>query len=124
MLSTTFTPPHPLVLLCDYDNLDAEIPEYNRRSIIRTTDTCISIRTIPDVDGDVSVTLAHTLPPELIHKSIEVFSGSICVPAKKLAVVTSENVKLLEIDVASDCAMLRIFVDEKKYPSAIWIEAR
>lgn len=124
MLSTTYTPPHPMVLVCDYDNLDAVIPESNRRSIIRTTETCISIRTIPDVDGDVTVTLASALPPEVLDKNIEVFGGSIYVPGKKIAVVTSENEKLLEIAVASDHAKLRIFVDQKKYPSAIWIEAR
>jgi len=124
MYSTSYTPPHPIVLVCDYDNLDAVIPEYDPRSIISASDTCVSIRTISEIDGDVTVTLTQRLPPELVRGKIAAFSGAIDVPGRRIAVVTSENEKLLEVTVGGNRVALRIFVDQKKYPTAIWIEAR
>ena len=54
----------------------------------------------------------------------EVFVGFVPAPSEKIAVVTSENHKLLETDIASTTAQVRILVDQPDYPSRIWIEAR
>ena len=110
MKSITFSPAHPIVFICDYDNLDAEIPIHDEASLVCATNTCISVGTQPNVDGDVTITLATRDPQSKEGPYIEVFSGVVEVPNGELAIVTSEDEKLLAIDVAStSAASLSVF---------------
>ena len=121
MKSITFTPPHPIFFICDHDNLDAVIPQYDPGCITSATDTCISVGTIAAVDGDVTVTLASTIPESLCNSYIDVFSGNIEVPSRQIAIVSSEDEKLLSRAMASSTICIRIFVDDNVYPQKIWV---
>jgi hypothetical protein len=121
MKSITFTPPHPIIFIGDYDNLDAEIPIYDPECLASSTDTCISIGTIASVDGDVAVTLASTIPEGVLDSYAEVFSDNIDVPSSRLAVFTSEDQKLVEMAVSSSTIHVRVFVDDEASPRHIWV---
>lgn len=123
MNSIIFSPAHPIVFICDYDNLEAEIPIYDPDSLVSATKTCISVGTQPSVEGDVTVTLASCEPGSEEEPYIEVFSGVVEVPNGQVAIVTSEDEKLLTVDLASTSAAVRIWVDNKVTPRRVWVTA-
>lgn len=122
MSTASYTPLHPILFVFDFSNQNMVVPEYNLDQVASANDSCVSVRTIADVDGDVTVTLAETLPLEV--NGVEVFGGAIAAPSRRVAVVTSHNEKLLETEVQGERATVRIVVDDEAHPSRIWIEAR
>jgi len=122
MKTITFTPEHPIVFICDYDSSEVEIPEYDAGSIASVSETCVSIRTIADVDGDVTITLSNTTPEPILEAYKEVFSGQIEIFGSEVAVVNSANERLLAIAVVGPMIQVRVFVDNEKYPERLWVE--
>lgn len=122
MNTARYTPPHPILFLLDCFIRNMVVPEYNPERVVSVRDSCILLRTIAEVDGDVTVTLAEILPREA--SGVEVFAGTIAAPSGRLAVVTSDNEKLLETRVHGKRATVRIVVDDAVYPRRILIEAR
>jgi hypothetical protein len=53
-----------------------------------------------------------------------VFAGSIVLPSGSVAIVTSENEKLLERSIGRTIVALQIFVDDEVYPEQVWVTAR
>lgn len=101
-----------------------QVPEYDAGSVVSANKTCVSIRAIADVDGDVTVHLERATGSDARNTRIEVFRGQIDVPSRKLAVITSNNEKLLETDVGGTQAAVNLFVDDKAHPSEIWIRVQ
>lgn len=124
MKTLTFTPPHPIIFISDYDNLDAEMPEYTPGSITSATDTCISVGTIADVDGDVTVTLSQVTPDEILTSYVEVFSGDIDCPNHEVAIINSHDEKLLSAVFDGTLIHVRVFVDDDVHPEKVWVEAQ
>ena len=121
MKSITFTPPHPIFFICDHDNLDAVIPQYDPGCITSATDTCISVGTIAAVDGDVTVTLASTIPESLCNSYIPLITWNNQDKRTHIAFASSEDEKLLSRAMASSTICIRIFVDDNVYPQKIWV---
>jgi hypothetical protein len=115
---------HPLLFVFDYSNRAFSVPEYDPGAPVSANETGLSVKAVSEVDGEVTVYLTDLVPPEVSARAHEVFAGSIPAPSKKLAVVTSENEKLLEAEVTSTAAQVRVLVDEPDLPSTIWVEAR
>ncbi|MFO0759128.1 MAG: hypothetical protein U0359_21730 [Byssovorax sp.] len=103
----------------DFDNQDAEIPAYVEESTASATASCISVRAIVDVDGEATISLTTTQEVTDTHHFREVFRGSIATPNKRVAVVTSENEKLLEIEVSWVRSTIAVWVDDEAHPSRI-----
>lgn len=122
-MSRTYSAPHPIVFVFDFLNELMEVPEYDANSVTSANNSCVSVRTIADVDGDVTANLATDIPNDVTN-AVKVFHGAIDSPNKKIALVTSENEKLLELGVSSIKAEIRIFVDDVKNPSRIWVAAK
>lgn len=123
MNTVTYTPAHPIVFLFDYDDQAMRVPVYDKNQVVSANDGCVSIRTISDVDGDVTVWLGNLMPIEAAD-GVEVFHGTVRSPNRKVAVVTSENQKLLEVPVQSNRADVVVRVDDAAFPSRIWIAVR
>lgn len=120
MPTTTYTPSHPIIFLCDFANQGMEVPTYDPGSVASANSSCVSIRTIADVDGQVTIMLEPRLPNEA-KSGVEVFQGTVETPSKRVAVVTPENKKLLEISLQETRARLRVVVDEEENPSKVWV---
>jgi hypothetical protein len=119
--SKQYLPPHPIVFVMDFSNDTVEIPDYDPEAVTFSNDMCVSVRTIADVDGEVTVFLGSDLPLDAQNIARLVFAGSIRVPSGSLAVVTSENERLLECAVGDETAELRIFVDDEEHPVKVWV---
>lgn len=122
--SKQYLPPHPIVFVMDFSNDAVEIPDYDPEAVASSNDTCVSVRTIADVDGEVTVWLGSDLSSDAEGIARLVFEGAIRVPSGSLAVVISENEKLLECTVGRETAELRIFVDDEEHPARVWVIAK
>lgn len=111
---------HPIVFVLDFANDDAEIPEYSVDSLVASNDSCVSIRVMSDVDGEVEVGLGGSLPKD--ERLQEVFRGVVAAPSRKIAVVSSENEVLVETPVAGGAASVVIRVDDEEHPSKVLVE--
>lgn len=124
MKTITFAPEHPIVFVCDYDSSEVEIPEYDPDSVVSVCETCLSIRTIADVDGDVTITLSNTTPESIRKAYQEVFSGQIQIFGSEIAVVNSANERLLAIAMVGPMVRISVFVDDNVHPEKVWVEAQ
>lgn len=124
MKTVTASLVHPILFVFDFSNEAFLVPEYDAGAPVSANETGLSIKAVSEVDGEVTVTLTDAIPPRLSSKAHVVFVGSVPAPSKKVAVVTSENEKLVEADVTSSTAQVRVLVDEPAFPTKIWVEVR
>jgi hypothetical protein len=124
MQSMKYLPAYPIVFVMDFSNDAVKIPEYDPRHVAASNNTCVSVRTIADVDGEVTVFLADSPPSHADGLGCHVFTGDIQAPSGAVAVVTSENEKLLEHSVGKETVELQIFVDDEDHPSKVWVFAK
>lgn len=113
----------PVIFIMDRENENLKIPEVDGEAVVSSNSTCIALRTISYVDGDVMIDLDDENENSSLEEKRLVFKGKLEVPNKKVAVVTAEDEKLLEIKVNESAIVLRVSVDNKEYPEKIWISA-
>ncbi|WP_437784547.1 hypothetical protein [Sorangium sp. So ce1097] len=121
-MEATYTPPHPIIFFFDPSNENMEVPAYDPERVVSSNASCVSIRTISDVDGDVTATLDVSVPLGARVGGVEVFRGIIDTPGKIVALVTSENQVLIEMNVNCFRVPVRVLVDDEMHPARIWIE--
>lgn len=114
---------HPIIFVLDFTNDAADTRDLDPQRLASSNGACVSIRTIADVDGEVTAVLAKTRPPEHEGVTHRVFAGDIDAPSGTVSVATSENEKLLELVVEGTVASLEIFVDNEEFPTKVWIVA-
>ncbi|AOT07694.1 hypothetical protein [Pseudoalteromonas luteoviolacea] len=123
-MEITLPVPNAIVFLYDSANQDIQIPEYIDNVLVAANEKCVSIGTQLDVDGDVTIKLSNQRD-DLDKNSCErVFDGVICTPGKKLAVSTSEDEAILQVDVKGDKAKVSVWVDDSSFPSLVLIEVQ
>jgi hypothetical protein len=115
--------PHPIFLVFDFANPDVDVPQPAAHAAV-STPSCVCVNALASVDGDVSISLSNSAAPKEPAFASQVFSGLIAVPFGRVAVVTSENQKLLELPVPGVHAFIRILVDDPHFPSTAWVEAK
>ncbi|WP_129573551.1 MULTISPECIES: hypothetical protein [Sorangium] len=122
MNTTTCSPTHPIVFVFDPSNSDVDVSAYDPGQVVSANASCVSIRTMADVDGDVTLTLGADLPPGITTGGIEVFRGTIDTPGGKVALVTSEDRVLLEMMDSRPRVPVRVLVDDEIHPARLWVE--
>jgi hypothetical protein len=120
MQSRQYLPAHPIVFVMDFSNDAVEVPQYDPEHVAASSNTCVSVRTIADVDGEVTVFLADRPPSDAEGLGRHVLTGGIQVPSGAVAVVTSENEKLLERSIGKKTVELQVFVDDEEHPARVW----
>jgi hypothetical protein len=114
---------HPILFVFDFSNKAFSVPEFDPSAAASANSTGVSVRTVADVDGDVTVHIARRLSG-ISAKGNQVFAGKIQTPSRKVAVVTAENQVLVEASVREPVAQIRVVVDDVEHPTTIWVEAR
>ncbi|WP_437516466.1 hypothetical protein [Sorangium sp. So ce1099] len=121
-MEATYTPVYPIIFVFDPSNETMDVPAYDSGRLVSFNNSCVSVRTITDVDGDVTATLVVELPIETAAGSTEVFRGIIDTPGGTVALVTSENQTLLDAKVNRSRVPVRVLVDDETHPARIWVE--
>lgn len=124
MKKATFSLEHPILFVDDFSNQDIVIPEHSPERVVSATPSCLSINTIADVDGEISVTLISEGEAQAPPEFFTVFEGKLATPNRKVAVVTSEDKKTIEIDVKKRTTNIKVSVNDTTFPSDIWIQAK
>jgi hypothetical protein len=114
MIKRTCTFEHPIVFVFDYSNEAIEIPTYSRERPIVANESCVSIKTISGIDGDVMVELVSAGPEHEADSNVA-FNGIIQTPSGRVAVVSSMNEKLLELDVNEKAARVQVVFDDMEF---------
>jgi hypothetical protein len=124
MSEVTLSVPNAILFLFDLAaRKEIAIPECVDGQTTSANASCVSVCTQADVDGDVTVRLANRLSASEKEGCQTVFTHSIRAPGHRVAVVTSEMQKILEVEVQGDQAQLTIAVDDPRWPTVVCIEA-
>jgi hypothetical protein len=111
---------HPIIFLYD-DACDGLIvPEHVRDELVAFNDRCVSVGTQYSAhDGPTRVRMARRISRPAL---IEVFAGTLSTPSGRLSLCTSEAEGLLVVDVGTDRADIRVYVDDARWPSQVDVE--
>ena len=123
MKSATLSLDHPIIFLEDFGNPDVQIPEYSEQLLTAATPSCISVRVVCYVDGEVTLRLMREASEVNLDRLVNVFDGTITTPTRKVAAVTSENEKAVEIEVPHEVTRMRVFVNRIDFPDEVLVVA-
>jgi hypothetical protein len=115
---------HPILFVMDFHNSETTVPEYSSESLVSASSSCVSVRVVGEVDGEVTVLLANEQDLAALPDLHDVFEGKIATPSRQLAVVTAENESVLQIDVPQERTAIRLRVDDTAHPGFVYIGIR
>jgi hypothetical protein len=115
-------PPNAMLYVLDVGNKGITVPEYSNDALIGVSSSCVSVATRSEVDGDVTIILGTELPSIKDSELAEIFSGVITTPSSKIAVVTSELEKIVEIDVEHSKTKISILAEDSQHPRVIVVK--
>lgn len=105
--------PHAIVFVLDPNHKGVEVPKYS--GLVSHSNTCVSVGTQADMDGETDVTLDRDLNGLLNC----VFEGEIHTPTGSIAVVTSGILTLARLDGLEATTRFSVWVDDVKWPSRV-----
>jgi hypothetical protein len=116
------SPPNAILFVFDPTNKDVLIPSYVDGELTAATETCVSVGTQTEVDGDVEISLAISgaVPLDLQ----QVFFGTVATPGGKVAVVTSRFQRVLELNVPASAVELSIWTDDLRNPARVVVNIK
>ena len=108
------------MFVLDPGNKGVSVPAYRPDETAVTTASCVSVKTLANVDGPVTVRLKHTQTASTKNESTTmVFDGEIETPSKVLAIVTALFERVLETQVQGPMTRIEISVDDPNAPSIV-----
>jgi hypothetical protein len=112
-------PVNSQVVIVDPKNRKVEVPEYQESVPFVATSSCILFYCYPEVDGETEISLgrASDLDPGIAP----VFDGHLLTPSRILAIETVYGDTILQIPTFSAQTKFRIWSDEIKWPTKIWV---
>ncbi len=122
MLNAVLSPPNAILFVFDPTNKDVVIPSYIDGELTASSDTCVSVGTRADADGDtdISLDLGGVAPPDLLR----IFFGVIGVSGGKVAIVTSQLQRVLELEVPVGPVEVTIWADDLRNPGRIAVNVK
>lgn len=114
-MSMKLAVPNAILFILDPSNEAAAIPEYE--ALVSHSDSCVSVGTQADVDGETEVSLSFVGPSGLSL----VFDGHVQTPTGSIGVMTSEGASLGSIDGLTPRTRVAVWVDDDKWPSRVAI---
>jgi hypothetical protein len=113
------SPPNAILFVFDPTCRNVAVPSHVDGQLTAATATCVSVGTQADVDGETEVLL--DVDPVVPASLQRVFAGVIATPSKRVAVVTSQFERVLEIDAPDETASISIWVDDLRNPAQVTV---
>jgi hypothetical protein len=120
-MKKTLAVPNAILFILDPTNEAAVVPVYVPGEAAAATPTCVSIATIADVDGEVTVSLGARVDDGMWPTLVQVFDGLVETPGHVLAVVTAEFERVLEMEAPSTVTRLTVRVDDVRSPIVVCV---
>lgn len=111
------TPRNSIVLLMDHSN--ARIPEAASNSVVTSTESCIAIGTLCEVDGPTTITL--TTEPEDAGGCHPLFTGHLSVPSGRLSLFDVGMHELISLRLTEATAHVTVLANDDSEPDSIII---
>lgn len=121
MKETKLEVPNAILFVLDPTNKDAIVPDYVHGECAASTSSCISVATIPDVDGEVILRLCSPADAPVTTTGELAFEGTVETPGHVLAVGSSEVDRILDITVPSASTRITIRVDNLDSPVEVTV---
>ena len=120
MITKTVSLDHPVVFAMDPSN-QYQVPDVEGDSVVFASPSCVAVRAVAYVDGDVTVELGLAGEGGPRDDLQYVFDGRIATPSKSVAIMSADE-SLLETQVVGESTRLLISVNDLKYPDRIRVE--
>ncbi len=116
-LEITLAPKNSLVLVMDASI--GEIPHSMGDGAIVSTDSCVAIGTLSEVDGETTIVL--TDQEDCANNQNPSFDGTLRVPTREISVCSVDDEKLITLSVVSEASRIRIFTNDPSEPDRVVI---
>lgn len=116
--------PNAILFILDPTNKAAVAPAYVPGEAAAASPSCVSVATIADVDGEVTVRLCAPVDDVACEVSVQVFDGLVETPGHVLAIVTSEFDRVLEIATSSAVTRIAVRVDDAQSPTEVSVNVK
>lgn len=123
-MNKTLLVPNGVIFFFDDSHPDIIIPMHDGDYVVDANSSSVSVFTTIDVDGEVFVELANEISESRKENLLHVFEGHIDAPGRKVAMFTSEDDILMEVDVGGTQAKLSVWVDDLESPDTVLVEAK
>ncbi len=114
--------PSGRVFFYDPSHPNPVVPEHTESSVVAANASCISVHTLPDVDGEVFIELSYNISEEEKRKYHRVFDGIIETPGRQVTMMTREEVDVLEVKSYGASAYVSVWVDNHYSPTILLAE--
>jgi hypothetical protein len=121
MSTITLSPRNSIVFVYDSSHRSVEVPTYVAGDLVAASQTCVSIGTLAEIDGETTITLADSIDGISVGELF--FDGVLLTPGHEVSVCTSENEKLLTLPIKASHARVRVFANDPSEPDEIVVVA-
>lgn len=121
-MKKTLHVPQGIIFVYDQKHEDIIIPDYDEKSLVSWNNSCISVCTIPDFEGETSINLtgkASDVDTKGLHA---LFSGLIDTPSKEICVATSGANVCLSVEVSENHTNVSVWSDDPDFPTSLLIQ--
>ncbi|MEI2453119.1 hypothetical protein [Lysobacter firmicutimachus] len=117
--SIKIAPPNSLILVMDHSF--GEVPAEMGGQLVSSTDSCVAVGTLSEIDGETTITLTSDLQIEPGLE--EAFNGIVQTPSGELSICNSRNEALISLRELSLETRIRILVNDSYEPDQIVVVA-
>jgi hypothetical protein len=121
MIFTTQLAPRNSVVVV-MDQAIGEVPDSLNRGLVAATNSSVAVGTLCEFDGDTLISLSDERPRDLPAER-PVFDNVIRTPSQRLSVCSVLDEALLVLDLPTTVTRVRIWANDHREPSRIWIVA-
>jgi hypothetical protein len=121
-METQISVPNGIVFLLDPTNKGVTVPTYDPDVVTASNPSCVSVKTLPEVDGEVTLRLTEKTIRHETQRLERVFEGTVETPGKNLAIVTAGFDRALEMPVRDSVTRVAILVDDVEFPSVVEVQ--
>ena len=119
MMNVKLAVPNAILFVLDPTNKAAVVPAYVPGEAAAASPSCVSVTTIADADGKVTVRLCAPVDVVACAASVQVFDGTVETPGHVLAIVTSKFDLVLEIATPFSVTRVTVRVDDVQAPTEV-----
>lgn len=112
--------PNGIVYILDPGHPDVAVPRQDPRHVVSSSPSCVSVSTVPEVDGNLEVSLRSGQAPE---GAILAFVGRVETPTGTLAIVTGEHEVVLVLHGLRNRVGVQVYVNRLHLPDQITVLA-
>lgn len=116
ILTTRLSPPYSQIVILDPGS-KVDVPEWTKDLGVISTDTCILVACLTDIDGETEFTLGHA--KEVDPGTRPTFERKLKTPTHQIALETVEGDPVLRMQTAGPEITIRIWANALREPDKI-----